>query len=617
MLNAWIEMCKYGKHTFCVNTVNTLEVLSGFLGIILLSVGFQFMHSVEVTVGKVPFAWFAGFLSIVLGTGLSLTMVTTVTLKKRPNELWVTLVFGLLLTGSGIYNIFQNPRSEVICNCLPGYYGSDSSGFLPECLKCNCGSGRCMDTVYGDGTCVCPPRFDPDADPPCSECIEGAEPEGSCDRCKVGWRYASNLSSASCRECSPGYRKYNGKCDFVSAGVITHTCQEGWETECFDQVGLLPPWTGTGKTDCSLDSIGLRTVICDKCKANHTTRDCTPCPDCAAQDKDAECTMNEPRTATPTLSAIACYDDYDCGSFQCSDGFCANEIRERSNCKCGSSNFAGPFCENCTSNEVDIGLTCVQGVCQYHAAKKETYCMCNSGYESPSGYCTKKILTGECEPNYWGSGCERCGCKNGACNDRSTGDGKCKSCAYNTAIWTGYGMWSGDYCDECAPGPQMVGCGDQCLPTPEQQVNHTENGPRWMSDGSVCGEVQRCDRVGLGPCLMDCSAGGGSCPRYRDLKTLKSRTHRCTQAETYNPWYTCTPVDCSDNPCVHSENCTDTNDGYDCGACDAGYEGHNCDIDINECAGNPCGDVTRGYCTDLVGGFECTCNEGYTGVPCE
>ena len=605
--------CKCGNKQFCGNVANTIEVVSGLAGVLLFGVGLQVISSVDVVVGKIPFAWMVGLLSIVGGGGWMAMELTVLKHKlKTNNEAWVYVVIASVLLGSGIYNVVANPRAPVICTCPIGYYGTDASGeFLPECLPCNCGRGTCADTVYGDGACICPPRYDPDSS--CSVCVAGAE-GANCERCKVGWRYFSDLSPSSCRECHPGYRKYNGQCDYIAPGIITHTCADGWETECFDQVGLLPPWVGTGQTNCTLDSIRPRTVVCDKCQANHTTRNCIPCPDCNTEDPEARCIMNERRPFAPSLSNIDCYDDYDCGSFHCSNGVCANEIRERADCECGSSNFAGPYCGNCTDNQVDIGLTCVQGVCQYHAAKKENYCMCNAGYESPSGYCSKKIQSGECETNYWGAQCERCGCQNGVCNDKSNGDGKCESCAYNTVIFTGYGMWAGEYCDRCAPGPHHVGCGDKCLPTPEQQVNHTIDGPRWLDNGAVCGDVQRCDRKGMDPCLIDCLSNGGPCPMYLNLQTWKSRKHRCEQAETYSPWYTCTAIDCSDSPCDHGT-CTETNDGYEC-TCENGYQGHNCDTDINDCAGNPCGDFSHGYCTDTVGGFECTCLEGYSGIPC-
>jgi hypothetical protein len=49
-------------------------------------------------------------------------------------------------------------------------------------------------------------------------------------------------------------------------------------------------------------------------------------------------------------------------------------------------------------------------------------------------------------------------------------------------------------------------------------------------------------------------------------------------------------------------------------ACTAGYEGSNCESEINECASNPCG---TGSCVDLVNGYVCVCSSEYTGDNCE
>ena len=562
MLIPGLEMCKFGKHVFCVNILNTVEVFSGLVGVILLGVGIQFTNSVAVTVGKVPFAWLVGIVSIVFGVGGSLTVVTSIPLKVKSNDFWVHLVFGVLMVGSGTYNIVQNPRSDVICNCLPGYYGSDNTGFLPTCLECDCGNGLCADTVYGDGSCICPPRYDPDSQ--CSVCIAGATGD-NCERCKVGWKYESNLSKTSCTKCYDGYRKYQDMCDYTAVGVITHTCMDGWETECYEQVAPLPPWDGTNPSgfvseeasNCMNDYGRPRTVVCDKCEANHNTRACKPC-NCTTSDPDAICPLNQERSIS-TLSVIECYDDYDCDSFHCSDGYCTNEIREGIGCQC-SANFAGPTCERCVDNPVDVGFDCVKGVCQYHAAKEEKYCLCSPGYESPNGYCSKQIQTGECESNYWGPDCKACTCQNGICSDTSTGNGKCRVCQVNENIFTGYGMWDGENCDVCAPGQKFVGCGDTCYPQPEFMVNHTEFGPRSVvigpGYGEVCGEVQRCDRAGMDPCLIDCLASGGEClSETTTIQTgvaIKSSVYVCEDAPTLDPWYICT---CSTGTYIHDSGC--------------------------------------------------------------
>jgi hypothetical protein len=70
---------------------------------------------------------------------------------------------------------------------------------------------------------------------------------------------------------------------------------------------------------------------------------------------------------------------------------------------------------------------------------------------------------------------------------------------------------------------------------------------------------------------------------------------------------------CRPNPCVHGS-CAADGDAYDC-ACDDGYDGDDCEIDIDDCEGDPC---TNGECVDAVAGFQCDCGDsGYTGELCE
>ncbi|KAA0197079.1 hypothetical protein FBUS_05351 [Fasciolopsis buskii] len=48
---------------------------------------------------------------------------------------------------------------------------------------------------------------------------------------------------------------------------------------------------------------------------------------------------------------------------------------------------------------------------------------------------------------------------------------------------------------------------------------------------------------------------------------------------------------------------------------DAGYTGHDCETEINECADSPC--EPNGQCEDLVGAYQCHCFPGWTGRHCE
>ena len=44
------------------------------------------------------------------------------------------------------------------------------------------------------------------------------------------------------------------------------------------------------------------------------------------------------------------------------------------------------------------------------------------------------------------------------------------------------------------------------------------------------------------------------------------------------------------------------------------FAGHRCDIDIDDCASDPC--QNKGTCTDLVNGYNCTCTDEWMGETC-
>ena len=69
---------------------------------------------------------------------------------------------------------------------------------------------------------------------------------------------------------------------------------------------------------------------------------------------------------------------------------------------------------------------------------------------------------------------------------------------------------------------------------------------------------------------------------------------------------------CQSGPCgIHARCEVDAYGQYSC-ICHSGYNGTNCDQDINECYPNngPCG---HGTCVNTNGSYYCNCKVGYTG----
>uniref|UniRef100_A0A8C7YEY0 Sushi, nidogen and EGF-like domain-containing protein 1 n=1 Tax=Oryzias sinensis TaxID=183150 RepID=A0A8C7YEY0_9TELE len=71
-------------------------------------------------------------------------------------------------------------------------------------------------------------------------------------------------------------------------------------------------------------------------------------------------------------------------------------------------------------------------------------------------------------------------------------------------------------------------------------------------------------------------------------------------------------------PCMNSGRCIDDcitgNPSFTC-SCLAGFTGQRCQIDVDECASNPC--QNGGTCKDHTNSFSCECPAGYTGLQCE
>jgi len=74
--------------------------------------------------------------------------------------------------------------------------------------------------------------------------------------------------------------------------------------------------------------------------------------------------------------------------------------------------------------------------------------------------------------------------------------------------------------------------------------------------------------------------------------------------------------ECASNPCLNGGECIDFIGGYLCNCTSTGFEGVNCDIDIDECSINTeyCGGLGR--CINLPGNFKCICQDSFCGVYC-
>ena len=69
--------------------------------------------------------------------------------------------------------------------------------------------------------------------------------------------------------------------------------------------------------------------------------------------------------------------------------------------------------------------------------------------------------------------------------------------------------------------------------------------------------------------------------------------------------------ECESSPCQNGGTCTQGNNTYTC-SCVGGYDGVNCEVDIDDCANVTCTGEHR-KCVDGLMSHQCVCQDGYEG----
>jgi hypothetical protein len=241
-------------------------------------------------------------------------------------------------------------------------------------------------------------------------------------------------------------------------------------------------------------------------------------------------------------------------------------------------------CVRCPSGQVSLGrdaTACVPGVnCPVNKVwtGTGTGCVaCPAGTTSAGGAvsaCTAVCPTGYFQPAD-GAACtawRTCPAGQGFSPGTATTDATCAACPSGTAS-------PGDTaaCSPCAAGTAAGAGASACAACPEGA---------WSAQGaSSCRS-----------CASPCGLG-----------TYESKSCTPTQNRV------CTPISCNAGTFWN---------GSTCAACPSGFSSvggyvTSCAVDVNECAsgngGCGGGSAEKASCTNLVGGFRCACNAGYTG----
>ena len=364
-------------------------------------------------------------------------------------------------------------------------------------------------------------------------------------------------------------------------------------------------------TTCPAGTYKNGTAACEPCDAGSitntgTSAGATTCTVCAAGKYSL------------SSNVAACNDVNECDTDPCKNGLCWDSNTNNTSinlneykCECHDG-YEGTDCETdineCANNPCQNDGNCTNNVGNYE-------CECQDGYEGI-----------DCETDI--NECANNPCQNeGICTD-VVGDYVCEC----------QGNYDGNNCTECQDGYEGTNC--------ETDINECANNP-CQNDGSCT------NNVGNYECECQDGYEGTNCETAIDVNYCQNTAEKAQfetatnvtqqyQSSIGAMFAACIPPDCNPRqleqevhgnvtdyraavttaedamnaatPCQNGAGCTSNVDSYTCN-CVAGWEGTDCETDIDECANNPC--QNGGICTNTVGGFQCACVQGVRGIECD
>ncbi|XP_060592999.1 uncharacterized protein LOC132747595 [Ruditapes philippinarum] len=329
-------------------------------------------------------------------------------------------------------------------------------------------------------------------------------------------------------------------------------------------------YTSFQETHPALDNFKLAQCQCepywegDNCETDVNGCATSPC----SQGQNCTDTNADDNKANPSLPAYTCS--------ACPKGYEDNGV------KCVDI-------DECTPTN-----PCTSGTCVNTAGSFT--CACNSGYRLDADLVTCKDIN-ECDEET--DGCDQicentaggftCSCQTGyKRNDANTA---CEVDAGNTAVRDACTSAGCDNADGCTVDENNNGV---CFCNAGYSLNQTDN---------TCADVNECD---LGVCSQECSntAGSYTC---KCLVGYKLATDGVTCNDCTFPSY---GLNCANT----ITSCPAQQGTYDSGrgcVCNAGWEGSDCETDVNECSeANICGDINK-VCTNTRGAYTCLCRNGF------
>ncbi|XP_052828928.1 protein crumbs isoform X1 [Octopus bimaculoides] len=495
-----------------------------------------------------------------------------------------------------------NTTNSFVCNCLPGFTGMYCNLNINECETKPCTYGNCIDGI-NSFTCNC-----------------------------TGTGYKGQTCSENVDECKELVRPCNGSKCVDTFGSYTCQCEEGYAGPMCEEINecLSGPCQNGGT--CT-DSVNKYTCACikgftgDKCETNIFDCSASSCPwnNTICKDRINNFTCE----CKPGFNGSVedCKDINECDSDPCKNNATCINLENKFQCDC-ILGFNGNTCDNniddCEPSPCQNNATCLDGInnytCKCAGGFKDRNCSTNIDdcADKPcknGGVCIDLIQNYKCNcaPGWTGVNCSKDfdECSLGLCQNGA----QCKNLL-------------NDYNCSCVPGYEGKNCSidiNDCL------INPCQNGGKckdlvndyfcnctseWM--GKNCSEEY--DACSFKPCQNNATCS--SLKRFRD--------YNCSCVLGFDGVNCENNIDdCKNVTCENGTVCFDEINSYHC-ACPIGMKGNNCSEDINECEKKPC--QHNGKCLNSIGSYKCECDfkietiennvhlkypTGYNGTNCE
>ncbi|KAK7093001.1 hypothetical protein V1264_008666 [Littorina saxatilis] len=486
------------------------------------------------------------------------------------------------------------------CFCHAGYKLGSNQRTCLDIDECTEGAANCSDTCTnqaGSFLCSCPAgkRLRND--------------QRTCTQCEAG---TFGLNCGQACQCGVGA----DRCD-PQTGC---TCKSGWlGTNCdqdIDECATVQVQSNCTAQNARCDNFpgGYRCVCSPGFQKNESASGvCEDIDECASSPCGQRCENSE-------------------GSYRClcEAGFSlnssTNQCEDINECALSSTNDCTQRCVNAQGNYRCVcnagfslendGFTCkVNAECSSHGSCDTTAnggcvvdsdsgnntCYCNTGYT----FTSDSDSTCKLEERNW---CGEAGCQQNCANIT-------EAPYFNCSCDTGYQLNDDKRtCKACPPDRWGEACSEQCTCSLQYSAQCLKNNGSCVCksgwEGENCTQnINECNDQALYNCSSDsqCKDTEGSYICVCDKGFRKAADGSCTECDDWffnNCEKACTCEKLNAQSC-NKQNGTCT--------CTSGWEGVDCDTDINECNSTSHHNCSGGHetCRNNDGGFTCVCEAGY------